>query len=120
MKQTTFLASLALIATPANAEQMPLVDYLNSIDRTAVTFSGLIKYDRREDDFTFYNEDREPFGVTVDAGRDARERIERECENSSWMISYDDMCTVSGRGTVEIRGSRVYISIEVLDQLAKP
>ena len=89
------------------------------MDRTEVSFSGWIKYDRSEDNFTFYNENRVFFGVTVDAGRDARERIETECENSSFMASYSDLCTISGSGTVEIRGSRIYISIETVDQLSK-
>lgn len=120
MKQTTILVCLALSTSPAIAEQMPLVDYLASMNRTEVTFSGRIKYDSHEDDFTFYNEDREPFGVTVDAGREAREKIEQDCENSRWMISYKDMCTISGSGTVEIRGSRIYISIEAVEQLTKP
>ncbi len=51
------------------------------MDRTEVMFSGRIKYDSREDNFTFYDDNRDPFGVTVDAGRDARERIETECDN---------------------------------------
>lgn len=89
------------------------------MDRTEVSFSGRIRYDSSEDSFTFYDENRDPFGVTVDAGRDARERIETECDNPGFMISYSDLCTVSGRGTVEIRGSRIYISIEVVDQVGK-
>lgn len=120
MKQTTLFVGLALIASPAIAEQMPLSDYLTSMDRTEVTFSGKIKYSSRDDDFTFYDDEREPFGVTVDAGRDARERIEQQCDNPSIMVSYSDLCDISGSGTVEIRGSRVYISIEAVDQLTKP
>lgn len=106
-------------ASPVLAEPIPINDYLKTMDRTEVSFSGLIKYDRSEDSFTFYNENRDFFGVTVDAGRNARERIETECENPSFMASYSDFCTISGSGTVEIRGSRIYISIEAVDQLSK-
>lgn len=84
-----------------------------------MTFSGRIKYDSSEDDFIFYDANRERFGVTMDAGRDARERIESECNNPSFMVTYSDLCTIEGRGTVEIRGSRVYISIEEISQLGK-
>jgi len=114
----TYLPILALFwAGAASAQELSLGSYLTSMDRTAVTFSGRIKYNSSEGDFTFYDENREPFGVTVDAGRDARERIETECNNTSFMVSYDDLCTIAGSGTVEIRGSRVYISVEQVDQL---
>lgn len=115
------LPAIALLigATPALAEPVQLGEYLDSMDRTEVMFSGRIKYDSREDNFTFYDDNRDPFGATVDAGRDARERIETECDNPSFMVSYSDLCTISGIGTVEIRGSDVYISIEQVDQLSK-
>lgn len=115
-------SALALSLTPALAETnaIPLADYLGSMDRTEVLFSGRIKYDSSENDFTFYDENRERFGVTVDAGRDARERIETDCENSSFfMVTYSDLCTISGRGTVDIRGSRIYISIETVEHVGK-
>lgn len=108
-----------IASTPAVAEPVQLTDYLSSMDRTEVRFSGRIKYSSSDNDFTFYDENRDPFGVTVDAGRDARERIEKECDNPSFMVTYSDLCTISGIGTVEIRGSRVYISIEQVDQLGK-
>lgn len=101
----------------AQSDAVPLADYLASMDRTAVSFSGRIRYNTTERDFTFYDENREPFGVTMDAGRDVRERVETECGSSSFMITYSELCTISGSGTVEIRGSRVFISIEVVDQL---
>lgn len=106
-------------ASPVLAEPIPVNDYLETMDRTEVNFSGRIKYDSSEDSFTFYNENRDPFGVTVDAGRNTREQIETECDNPSFMVSYSDLCTISGSGTVEIRGSRIYISIETVEQLSK-
>ncbi len=116
-----YVVTLTLLSAPAlaDAQAIPLDDYLGTIDRTEVQFSGRIKYDSREDDFTFYDENREPFGATVDAGRDAREQIETDCENSSFMVTYSDLCTISGSGTVEIRGSRIYISIETVDHLGE-
>jgi len=108
-----------LFASPVLADTVPINDYLKTMDRTEVSFSGRIKYNSSEDSFTFYNENRDPFGVTIDAGRDAREQIETECDNPSFMVSYSDLCTISGSGTVEIRGSRIYISIEAVDQLSK-
>jgi hypothetical protein len=89
------------------------------MNRTQVNFVGRIRYDSSERSFTFYNENREPFGVTVDAGRDVRERIEKECDNPGFMVSYSDLCTISGSGTVEIRGSRVFISIEEVEQIGR-
>lgn len=105
--------------SPVLADPVSIHDYLKSMDRTEVSFSGRIKYDSSEDSFTFYDENRDPFGVTVDAGRDAREQIETKCDNPSFMVSYSDLCTISGSGTVEIRGSRIYISIEAVNQLSK-
>ena len=65
--RSLLVSALALSLTPALAETnaIPPADYLGSVDRTEVLFSGCIKYDSREDDFTFHDENREPFGVTV-------------------------------------------------------
>lgn len=81
-------------------------------------FSGRIKYDSREDNFTFYDDNRDPFGVTVDAGRDARERIETECDNPSLWFPTPTFAQYLASAR-SIRGSDVYISIEQVDQLSK-
>ena len=107
------------LGSPVFAEPLQINEYLETMDRKEVRFSGRIKYASSEDSFTFYDENRDPFGVTVDAGREAREKIETECHNPSFMVSYSDLCTISGSGTIEIRGSRIYISIEAVDQLSK-
>jgi hypothetical protein len=113
-------AIATLIGTaPVLAESIQLKEYLSSMNRKEVKFSGRIGYNGREHDFTFYDETRDPFGVTVDAGRDARERIEKECVTDGFMISYSKLCLISGNGTVEIRGSRVYLSIETVESLSK-
>jgi hypothetical protein len=113
------IACIALSASPILAEPVLLADFLSSIDRTEVRFSGAIRFNRRESDFTFYDEDRNSFGALIDAGRDMRERVEQECEVSSMMVSYAELCSVSGKGTVEVRGSRIFVSIEQIDHLAK-
>lgn len=114
----SFVTTYSVIVEPLRAEPIPLKDYLKSVDRAEVDFSGRIKYNSSENSFTFYDENREPFRVTVDAGRDARERIEKECENSSFIVSYSDLCTISGSGTIEIKGSRINISIHDVEHLS--
>jgi hypothetical protein len=112
-------ASFTIGASAALAEPISLLDYLASMDRAEITFSGRIKYNSTERNFTFYDDNREPFGATIDAGRDAREQIEKECDRPGYFYEFKDLCTISGSGTVEIRGSRIFISIEVVDQLGK-
>jgi hypothetical protein len=118
---TTFIFAVAggiATAAPPNIEA-----YLQSMDTTEVTFSGHIKYDERslnDIPFTFYTADGNPFPVTVDAGRKTRERIEADCKNSSFMSSLKDFCKVEGIGTVEIRGSRIHLSIDEVTMLQKP
>jgi hypothetical protein len=104
-------------ASHALADPVPLSTYLSSVNRSEVTFTGRIRYNITGRDFTFYNEDREPFGVTIDAGRELRERVEAECGSSSFMVTFSELCTISGSGTIEIRGSRIFISVEIVDQL---
>lgn len=104
-------------ATGSQAQSISLSDYLASMDKTKVHFEGRIKYDSSDDGFTFFNEQRESFGVTIDAGRETREKIQAKCDNPSFMVSYSDLCTISGNGTVEIRGSRIQISIEEVQAL---
>jgi hypothetical protein len=119
ISKSIILAAFSFYAYSAQADPIPLSDYLETMDLTEVSFSGRIKYDSSEDSFTFYDENREPFGVTIDAGRAAREQIETKCDNPSFFVSYDDLCSISGSGTVEIRGSRIYLSIEAVKTLTK-
>lgn len=119
MKLGLLVASSIFLTTSVQAETLPLADYLKSMDKTSVSFSGRIKYSSTDDAFTYYDSNRNPFGVTVDAGRETRERIEQECDNPSFMVSYDDLCKVEGVGSVEIRGSRIYISVAEITSLGK-
>jgi hypothetical protein len=116
--KSALLTAGILLASPAVAEPDQLKDYLKLMDRTEVRFSGRIKYNRLDSEFIFFDDNREIFYVTVDAGRNARERIEIECVQPL-MVSYSDLCTITGTGTIEIRGSRIYISIETIEQLGQ-
>ena len=55
----------------------------------------------------------------MDAGRDARERVEQECETHRFGWVYSELCTLECRGTVEIRGSGIFISVEEVIQFGK-
>lgn len=116
--RTTLSILVITLAGAASAQDVSLDDYLLSMDRTKVTFSGSVGYNTGEDKFTFYDANRDYFYVNMDAGRDARERIETECATTSWG-DRSDLCQVTGRGSVEIRGSRIYLSIETVEQLTK-
>jgi hypothetical protein len=117
---STITTTLAMLFGPhALADTVPLAQYLSSVDRSEITFSGRIRYNSSDRDFTFYNEDREPFGVTMDTGRDIREKVETECAGSGFMFSFSELCTISGSGTVEIRGSRIFISVVSVDHLGR-
>ena len=108
--------AFSFLASGVLAEPIALDDYLKSMDRTAVSFSGLISYDRGNDAFNFFDNARNRFSVTVDAGRDARERIGSDC-GVTLSYSWSDLCKITGTGTVEIRGSSILISLEIVTSL---
>lgn len=110
------LALVASSGSVATAQEMPLGDYLASVDRAEITFSGQIQYNSRQDSFTFYDEDLGLFSVTVDAGREVRERIEEGCSKGPF-FSRTNSCTMSGSGTVEINGAEIGLSIATVDEL---
>ena len=110
------LAFVASSGSVAAAQEISLGDYLASLDRAEITFSGQIQYDDRQDSFTFNDEDLGLFNVTVDAGREVRERIEEECRKGPF-FSRTNSCKISGSGTVEIRGAEIAISLETVDEL---
>lgn len=112
--RTAVLTALAIIfASNANAETFE--EYLASMDRNPVTFTGKIFYN--DSNFRFYSNSGEFFTVTMDAGREIRERIEDECRYSSIMIDADKLCSITGSGSVEIRGSDIRLSIEAVESL---
>lgn len=97
----------------ANAETFE--EYLSSMDRKPVTFMGKIFF--TDSNFQFYSDAGEFFTVTMDAGREIRERIEDECRETSFMIDRDKLCSITGSGSVEIRGSDIRLSIEAVESL---
>lgn len=112
--------ALAVLAGAANAQSTPtLSEFLESIDRAAVSITGGIGYDRTDDRFFFYEDDRGTFGVSLDAGRQERERIEENCESGSFFMA-SDLCRIEAEGTVEVRGGRVFISVERVISLEQP
>jgi hypothetical protein len=104
---------------PAFADAIPLREYLQSMDHTEVSFSGLIGYEKRRDNFMYFDENKNAFGVTVDAGRAVREKIQTQCELSSISASYSDFCKISGSGSIEMRGANIHISISAVELLEK-
>lgn len=108
---------MLLGATASHAEPIALDAYLASMDRTAVLFDGRIHYDPSDDRFVFYDNDKNFFEATLDTGREQRERVQNDCESGSFMVDWSRLCPVSGVGTVEIRGSRILISIDEITSL---
>ncbi len=117
------IATLAMFL-PALAwvDPVPLADYLAEMDRTPVSIDGLIAYRSGMDaGFTFYDDADQPFPVTIDAGRQRREEIEQGCLMQRVLFSRSDLCEIEALGTIEIRGSRIHISIDqVLSLTTRP
>lgn len=120
-KTPTALIALALAAvidpSATFAQPVPLADYLATMDRTEVSLDGEIGYDPSEDDFTYYNAEGEPFPATMDTGREAREAIETGCQTRTFMVSREQLCAIVATGSVEIRGSRIHVSVENVERL---
>lgn len=100
-------------AGSANAETFE--EYLASMDRKPVTFMGKVFF--TDNNFRFYSASGEFFTATMDAGREIRERIEDECREASFMIDTDKLCSITGSGSVEIRGNDIRLSIEAVESL---
>ncbi|MBC7132317.1 MAG: hypothetical protein H5U16_04315 [Roseovarius sp.] len=95
-------------------------EYLASMDRKPVAFNGKIFYNDRsinDSNFRFYSTSGQFFTATMDAGREIRERIEDECRNDSILVDTDELCSITGSGSVEIRGSNIRLSIESVENL---
>ncbi len=104
-----FLACLFFPVTSYAQNVQSLAEYLSSVNKGYVSFDGEISYDRQEDKLTV-KLDEGWFGAVMDAGREMREKVQKSCASES---SFDmKWCKISGQGTVEIRGSNIWISIE--------
>lgn len=121
MRLATFvLAALSYLPSQACADPVALEEYITDLDRTEVTFEGYIRYDKSEDRYSFYNLQRENFPAVFDAGRSAREKVQETCEENGFLIYVENLCSITGAGSIEIRGSQVWISIEEVTSLEAP
>ncbi len=117
---TTCAIGLILMGTAIRAQDyIPLFDYIEQVDNTEVTFSGAARYDPQEDTFTFYDENRNRYLMTMDAGRKARELVQQTCENRGFSFSYSELCSFEANGTIEIRGGRLQLSVDEVLNVAK-
>lgn len=88
-----------------------------------ITFSGRLEYDSSnpgDNPFVFYNGDQEPFPATIEAGRETREWVKRDCKVLGVNINIKDLCEIEGIGYIEIRGSGVRLNIRKVFKLQKP
>ena len=128
MFATTFKPFILLfpiigMVTGASADSVSLPTYLQRLGDTEVNFNGHIQYqeDSRSDDkYVFYDDDGVGFPVTLDADKKTREQIEAECADSAFILSLFDRCRIEGLGTIDIRGNRIHLNIEVIKDLSKP
>ena len=109
---------MGLAGAAQSDEPMTLEAFTKSVDRTPVKVTGHIGYN--DGDFNFYDKNGDGFGVSLDAGRDAREAIEEQCKSGMILIRKSDLCAIEAVGTVEIRGARVFISIDKVQSLTPP
>lgn len=122
MRLLLLITSLVISSTLGNSthanekSSLSLQQYIETVDKTAVHFTGLMGYSKSYDEFIFLDSNRNRFGASIDAGREVREKIEQNC-GISLSSSWSDYCEISGNGTVEIRGSDIYISLESLQAI---
>lgn len=115
--------ALGLAATAAASDLPTFEDYLEEMNWTEVTFSGYVYYapSGGGSNFTFLQEEgRSTYGAVIDAGREARERIESQCRTNSFSINRNQTCRIEGSGSVEIRNSMLYLSIENITRFEAP
>ena len=108
------VAVVSIFAAPtANSQDyLPLFEYIQSVNNTEVSFEGQARYDKSEDEFTYYDSDGRPYHMTMDAGRKAREQVQRDCENSGFLVSRSELCNFAANGTIEIVGGRLQLSVD--------
>lgn len=105
-----FFITLALFVMPVSAqEKQKIIDYLDEVNYQSVSFEGEITYDKSEDIFRVIINGNW-FSAVLDAGRETRELIQEAClSNSMFNLNW---CKAVGDGTIEIRGSNIWLSIE--------
>lgn len=121
--RSTLIAGVLALSLPTVGLTETIDEFMKRLDLAEVTFSGHIRYDKsslNDIPFTFYNEEGEPFPVSLDAGRKVRQSVEGQCENGSFMINRKNLCLIEGTGTIEIRGSRLFLSVDTVSELKPP
>lgn len=112
------LSSLTIAASITQSvfaqDVQPISEYLGKVNYAYVSFDGQIKYDSHEDQFIVQIGDGW-FHAVSDAGREAREKLQKECGGGEMFDA--KWCEISGEGTVEIRGADIWISIEKVNAL---
>lgn len=106
---------LMAVATVSNAQELQTIEeYLDSLNYGRVSFEGRVQYDKIEDSLRL-NLPSGWFRAVSDAGREVREQLQEKCVTAGM---FDDAwCQIQGEGTVEIRGSDVWISIDKVNYL---
>lgn len=115
-----FVAIYLLVAgtTVSIAQELQTVEeYLDSVNYGKILFEGEVAYDKGDDQLRLYLTSGY-FRAVSDAGRDVREQIQEKCVVYG-MFARDNLCQIQGEGTVEIRGSDIWISIDKVNTLKK-
>lgn len=100
-RTAAFCISLSSIATPGYAQTpLPLSEHLETMDNQIVRFSGRIEFTPPRD--VALTNTLGTFPVTLDAGRDLRDSIERSCQKG---------CAFTGIGTAFVRDTQIWISV---------
>jgi hypothetical protein len=102
----------------ALAQEITLDEHLATIAETEVTFSGDIMYDHRAEKFSVKMTDGSWISAIIDAGRDARSKIEQNCTSANFFTSDAKICSISGAGHVDARGSELWLSIVRIEELS--
>ncbi len=108
-----YVPLLCILATPTFAQETDLQTYIASLNYTAVSISGKAGFiGDRDREYIFRDENGHFFEMKMDSGRQDREEIKTKCKVNSFMVSSGKLCDFKARGTVEIEGSRILLSIE--------
>lgn len=120
MKLSKLFASVSALiliagATATSAQEVQTIEqYLDSLNYGKVSFEGRVQYDRREDSLRL-SLPSGWFRAVSDAGREVREQLQEQCETTG--LFDDAWCQIQGEGTIEIRGSDIWISIDKVNYL---
>lgn len=111
--------ALAMLAAPATAEPVRLLTYLESMNYAAVELDGDAGFTGdRDREFIFRSANGDYFELRMDSGRSDREKLMANCKVNAFFIEPRDLCEFHAKGTVEIDGSRIVISVEDVSEIS--